>query len=394
MDHVGDFVHSTPLIRELRRNCPNSYITLVVSSPVYPLAQFCPYVNEVIPFDVTFSGVQNSFPHDVVETLNRIADFAMKHLWAKQYDLGICPQFFHWDSPLAPFMLYLSGAKRRVGFAVNAYLQDSVRRFPIENDVAHFLYTDAILPPKNIVHDVSRMLYLLQSIGMKIHSDHCELYYTKSDLFKAKNLLGDFAKDRIKVIAGIGASDKTRKYPIEKYLVALKEIISRGAAVIILGGPAERQDARFLEENLPAGTCKNLVKVGAGWRVDCAVMSLADVYVGNSTGMADIAAAAKLPTIVVHREAIEKESKFGKLTLSEYSTCFPYQTDAIVIRPQKFLDDCGAGISFGGCRVIDECHCIAQIKPSEIVAAFEEMMRFKYNSRIIFKTSEISSEMP
>ncbi|MBQ7628612.1 MAG: hypothetical protein IJS81_00125 [Selenomonadaceae bacterium] len=62
------------------------------------------------------------------------------------------------------------------------------------------------------------------------------------------------------IAAGIGANIPQRKYPVEKYLIAFREIISKGASIIILGGSAEVDDAKFLEDNLPARYIKNLVK--------------------------------------------------------------------------------------------------------------------------------------
>ncbi len=51
LDEIGDVVLTTPLLRELRRNLPRAWITLVVKKQVYNLVVNCPYVNEVLSFD-------------------------------------------------------------------------------------------------------------------------------------------------------------------------------------------------------------------------------------------------------------------------------------------------------------------------------------------------------
>src|ERR1700722_13007496 len=46
---LGDLVLITPLLRELRRNLPNAWITLIVVDRFADIVQTCPYVDEVIP---------------------------------------------------------------------------------------------------------------------------------------------------------------------------------------------------------------------------------------------------------------------------------------------------------------------------------------------------------
>lgn len=51
LDAIGDFILTTGVIREVRKNFPKAQITLVVSLLVYPVAEFCPYVNEILHFN-------------------------------------------------------------------------------------------------------------------------------------------------------------------------------------------------------------------------------------------------------------------------------------------------------------------------------------------------------
>ena len=51
LDNIGDFLLTVPAIREIRMNYPNAFITLAVRSHVRPIAELCPYVNEVLPFE-------------------------------------------------------------------------------------------------------------------------------------------------------------------------------------------------------------------------------------------------------------------------------------------------------------------------------------------------------
>jgi len=88
-------------------------------------------------------------------------------------------------------------------------------------------------------HDCFINLYLLKAYGLKIKNTDLEVWFDKTDIFNAKNILKNFGENRIKIAVGIGATDIERKYPVEKYLIAFKKIISTGASIIIFGGKDE-----------------------------------------------------------------------------------------------------------------------------------------------------------
>ena len=52
IDAIGDMIVMSGMIREVRKNFPQARITLVCSPLVYPLVELCPYVNEVLTFDL------------------------------------------------------------------------------------------------------------------------------------------------------------------------------------------------------------------------------------------------------------------------------------------------------------------------------------------------------
>ena len=66
IDAIGDMIVTSGFIREVRANFPHARMTLVVSPLVYPLVELCPYVNEVLSFDLKTLGrggqLRRSFP--------------------------------------------------------------------------------------------------------------------------------------------------------------------------------------------------------------------------------------------------------------------------------------------------------------------------------------------
>ena len=348
LDAVGDFVLTSATIRTIRENYPQAHITLVVSKTLYPLAELCPYVNEVfaIEQDVEFS----------LRMVADVAEFSIKYLWRRHFDLGFYLGVV--VRPIKNFLLYMSGAKERICFETS----NLDRYFATKSVEMNFDYYD---------HDCVTNLRLLEQAGLKINSTDLEVWYDYADLIQAQSLIENFAVGRKKISVGIGARKGARRYPVEKYLVAFKEIIEKGGSVIIFGGKNELDDAKFLEENLPADCVKNLVPVQTGWRIDTAIVSLTDMYIGNMTGLCDIAATLKKPVITLSRVAKDTQERFKDNEAWSYR---PYRTKFIMLCPQHQLEECAENPIWYGCRA-ENPHCITQIAPSAIVKAYEEILR-------------------
>ncbi len=221
-------------------------------------------------------------------------------------------------------LLYLSGAKERIGYfrGANGTYYRNISPEDAKKDVGYFLLTHQVIQPKKIINDVARSLFVLHAYGLKIQRTNCELWYNEEDLYKAENFLKDFALGRIKVAVGIGANVPERKYPVEKYLQVFKQIIDKGASLVILGGPAEVDDAKFLQDNLPREFVKNITTLKLNWRETAALISLTELYIGNDTETAHCAAAAKIPTITLSPEAKDRELFFER-GLSQFAQYHP-----------------------------------------------------------------------
>lgn len=365
-DAVGDFILSSPAIREIRSNFPNAFITLVVNKQVYPMAELCPYVNEVMAFEMYYSEM------DIFGTFQSICEFAKKFLWRRRYNLSFCLN--GWVTFPKLFMSYISGAKERVAYIMEAQLQYTNQLPPPEKDFSYLFLTRPLLQPKEIVHACANVLYLLVGCGLKVEFTDMEVWFNSADKFYAKKLLENFAPNKLKIVVGIGANAPARKYPIEKYLVAFKEIVKKDAALILLGGPSEVEDAKFLQENLPAESVLNLVGVSGGWRIDSAITAQADLYIGNDTGTMHLAVVAKLPVIYPSRIAKDRKKHFPNEP-TEIEGAFPWQTKVILLQPEHQLGECAVTPGLFGC-ISNTSHCIAQIKPEEIVSAFDTMKNF------------------
>lgn len=356
MDEIGNCVMTSGFLRELRRNRPQAHITLVVSPLVEPLFELCPHVDEVFEF----SSGQGTSLQDV---LRGAVNFCLRHLWERHYDLCFCPQWGV-DRSWTLLLGFLSGARERVGYSegVSPEKRESNRGYDR-------LLTRPLVSPPEVLHEVSRSFYLLQDFGMDVQNDTMEVWFDDQDRLIAHRLLVNFMEDHPVAVVALGAGRACKKYPVERYVTALRSISESGMRFVLLGGTDVDLEGSFFTRTMPRGTVLNLV--GQTYlRVTAAILSMADLYIGNDTGIVHLAAALGIPVIEVLAEAADKEDDKG--IYSCYERFYPWHTPAIVLRPPHALPPCDHTAVLGGCSTTMP-HCICRIEPEEIVAAYNAM---------------------
>ena len=362
LDAIGDMILTSGFLRELRKNFPQARITLVVAPLTFPLVELCPYVNEVLPFDT------KKFSKDFPEMFAQLVPFCRENFWSKNFSIAFSPQ---WGAKnlISLLLCWLSGARERIGFGTNPYASWGFEPSPEESAIDNFLLTKNIFPTQNEVAEIEKYFYLLKAVGFEVNDKSAELFFGAEDLIYARELLKNIPTACKKVVVGIGAGDGNRRYPVEKYLIALDELARKNLAFVIVGGRDELDDATYLERNLPHGKVLNLVGKTTLRQTE-AVISQSDFYVGNDTGVMHMAAAAKLPCLVLYRDAQDKENYLcGVLSPSQRFS--PWQTNAVILRPDHQLDDCARRDPVYGWCHHDEPHCITQIPPQWIIDGFE-----------------------
>ena len=362
LDAVGDMILTSGFLREVRKNFPQARITLVVSPLVYPIVELCPYVNEVLSFD------QKNLNRNILPAMETLATFCRENFWRKKFSIAFSPQ---WGSDNLPglFMCWLSGARIRLGFGADPYESWGLKPSPVQASLNKFLLTKNILTPRSEVADIEKIFYLLEAVGLAVNQTHTELFFGAADFLRARELMKNIPSTTKKVLVGLGAGHLNRKYPAEKYLVALKELAKKNLAFVIVGGQSELEDANFIEKNLPRGKVLNLVGQTT-LRETEAVISQTDFYLGNGTGVMHMAAAAQIPVLALIREAADKQD-YQPGFYSEVQRFPPWQTKAVILQPDHQLEECAKLEPIHGWCHADKPHCITQIKPQEIIAGFE-----------------------
>jgi lipopolysaccharide heptosyltransferase II len=249
---MGDVILFYPVIKVLRDLYPKSQIIFVVEPRCKSVAEKNPYVNRVITFDLKNKP-------ELKDYLALIKDLRKENL-----DLAISMG----SSFMVPVLLFLSGAKHRVGYATNKL---------------KFLYSKAV--PLNKNQYAAKMYFdLLKGVG--IDADMLnpvpEIKIPESDMkwanewFASHGLIARGSQKIVLVHPGASKLSKQKNIiktwePI-KWTKLIDELLKKNIKVILAGGPDDEEDVNFIRKHIKDpgndfvdafGETKNLDQLGA-----------------------------------------------------------------------------------------------------------------------------------
>ena len=287
LNAMGDLILSSGFIREIRKMFPDAHITLVCLGFWASLLKNCPYVDKTISCFARDDDAFTSFQTTI--------KFCQDRIWGYDFDVAIN---LHWGLAgyLGSLLAWLSGAPTRIGFNFQSerqyYKGEFITGHLTDNDeYDRYFLTDPVQTPYELYSEVEKKYFLLNYIKSKYNIDvnvnkKLELWIDDNDKIKAKELLNNAREE--KIIIGLGASYEGKKYPVNKLYQALLQLHSDKRTFILVGGEKEETDAQYLYAQLVTYSkdkecCINLVNK-TSLRETAAVISLADMYVGNDTG--------------------------------------------------------------------------------------------------------------
>jgi heptosyltransferase-2 len=351
LDGIGDMVLTTPFLRELRRNLPSAWITLVVAPSNFNLMETCPHVNEVLS-----CGWEDNSDIKRYHRLWRSFFFARKHLRLRRFDLAVLPRR-GLDRLHASFLAYFSGAPFRVGFkGIVSEKPERVR--------AYFRNTDRLLShglcDNEPRHELQYGLELLKFLGGAVQDDSLELWLTEKDREDALKTLeahGVSRADNV-VAIGLGASDPKRQWPTPRFVELSEWLIRKfSARILLMGGKGDEPSARMLRSGCNGNTIDVVGKVSL--RQATALLKRSNLFIGNDTGTMHMAAAAGVPVIEIssfpfHGNPLHPQSpmRFG-----------PWKVPQLVLQPSKPIAPCSQAC------LAAEPHCILNVTLDQAKAA-------------------------
>ena len=358
LDEIGDVVMTTPFLRELRRNKPNAWITLVVKPAVYDLIELCPYVNEVLTYDWNTKGYLWQVRQ--LRCHGRALKLCFKYLWKRRFDLAIIPRW-DIDSYHATFLAYFSGAPWRVGYSENVN-EDKLR---INNNYDR-LFTD-VIDDNTLKHEVERNLDVIRHLGGEIRDNHLELWLSEDDEAFADKVLRDHGVRSWELIVGFGPSggnSSLKQWPVKNFGDLGKWLKAEYKAhIVIVGGPDEEM---FGEDIVRMAGTSVINMVGkTTLRQMGALLKRCNLYIGNDAGPLHVAAAMNIPLIAL----------FGSSCPHRFSTWGDHQT---VIWSGFDCSPCFRKYHANRCKycIMDRPNCILSITVEQVKEELERKFQW------------------
>jgi ADP-heptose:LPS heptosyltransferase len=352
LDQLGDLVLTTPLFRELRRNFPGSRCTVVVQAAFQSILATNRNVDEILPLQ----EVRAKWLPARARRLASALWFYWTELRHRHFDLAISPRW-DVDENLATMLCVLSNAGTRVGHSEHGL--DAKQRFN-RGFVGAF---DFVVPLRPTQHEVDRNLETVEALGGKVEDRRLEICLTANDRKFARELLIHRERDRLLAAIGIGGRAPSRRWPLKNYSRLIAEL-NRHHMVqpVIVCSNDEHIAASELSTMLPVPPC---IVRGIPLRVVCAVLEECDIFVGNDSGPAHLAAAMDCPTLVVSRHPLHGDPNHPNSPARFAPRCSRYR----VVQPSIGAGDCATS-----CRVT-EPHCINVVTVEVVLQAAMDLLR-------------------
>ena len=293
---LGDAVMTTPALLRLREKFPAAHISILTPSKLEDVWQNHPAVDETI----SFTAEENIFA-------------VAKKLRPKKFDLALVLP----NSPRAALEVFLAGITQRLGYARpwrNFFLTQAIapragavkmhkrsvgeiQELTAEN--SKFKIQNSKIPAR--AHQIFEYLNLTAALGANPEPLAPRLLVTPEEMEAAQKKFG--LGEVSKPIFGLNAGAEygpAKRWPVEKFIAAAKEIQSRTHCVwILFGGKAdaaltariesEIQNSKFKIQNLCGQT---------SLRELMALLKLCRVVLTNDTGPMHVATALGTRVVV------------------------------------------------------------------------------------------------
>ena len=328
---IGDTVLATPSLHALRRFVPGARIDVLLEDWVAPLLEGSADVDRVL----TVRRKSQS-------SRLRVA----RQLRSEGYDVAYN---LHGGSTAA-LLVRASGARHRVGYADYAYAA-------LHN---HAAPPSAELWGREKTHSAEQQLALLGWTGVPVTDRPASrLFVTDAAAAVVERRLNDeagLATGQPFALIHPAAAFDTKTWAAENFARVVEHLAARGLAAVAVAGPGEgkvidevRSHSRaplhgFTDLSLPELT---------------ALAARASVFVGNDSGVAHVAAAVRVPQVVV----------FGSSNVAHWR---PWTSaPAEVVREEMHCAPC-PGYT---CAEFGVPECIRRVPTDRVVAAVERILK-------------------
>jgi len=339
---MGDLIMTTPVFSELKRHYPNSIVIAVVQHRNRELLITNPHVDHIFsPVSIKDASWFRGLRREVA-----LLKLYRKSLCSEPIDITINPRLGP-DYYGADFLMKL------VGSPVGLRFRDGWTRGPaaLLNQFA-FRFVKNLAHPQ-AQHEVISNLGIIQSLTGSASTGTPRIYLRQEDLLYAKRILRN-TQDLVRIVLTFGSLAKRRAWPLDRWAQTVKLIAEWTKIVVVIVCSADDEEYALELKSLIGGSTRQVC--GATLLQAAAVFEQCSLFLGNDTGLAHLAAAVGMPTIVVSPHPLSGEPDHENSPIRFR----PWSRRVSVIQPLTGLSPCSAG-----CEAI-EAHCILQVSAKAV----------------------------
>jgi len=275
---LGDVIHLTPFLLNLRRRFPNAHIAVLGRPGLKNLLEVQNLSNELIPINLPWTNwlprwkAYNPFSLLVLKFLRDAL-----RLRQRQFDLAFVSGLGDIRGNIA---LYLVGARRRVAYGFGG---------------GGVLLTDAVEPDLSRMHRPQLSLRLLEQIGIPMIPWRQLLCLAPEDAEFGREFLARNGIQEGDLVVGIhpGAGAPVKEWGEDRFGELAGKIVKQfGAKAIWFSDPG--QPPTKLN-----GHNKSVIRATLPLRQFLGVVSCCDAFVGNDSGPMHMAAGLGVPVVTI-----------------------------------------------------------------------------------------------
>lgn len=324
---IGDTVLSTPALFALRRFLPDAEVDILVEDWVAPVLSNHPHANKVI-----------TLQRKSVAARARVA----REIRAARYDVV----YNLHGGTTATFLARATGARHRVGYQAYQYAQLHNHQAP----------SSLSLWGQQKAHSVEQQLALLGWTGVPVTDrppTHLAVTTEAARVIK-HNLEASGLADRKIAVIHPAAAFATKQWAVQHFAKVAEFLSELGLAPVAIAAPNETE----LLKQLTTSTSVHVTTFDFSLPEVTALLANAQLFVGNDSGIAHIAAAVKTPSVVI----------FGSSNIAHWQ---PWSTaPAEVVFEEMPCQPCHGYF----CEQFAQPECILRVPVSRVTAAIERVV--------------------
>jgi heptosyltransferase-2 len=328
--NLGDLAIVVPFLKNLRGSYPEARISLLVNAGLASFLEGQGLVDEFIPVRVPWAQhfsrwkKYNPFSRHWISFARTLLVIRKRKLdWAISGRMDVRDNF----------LLWLSGAARRIGYGLGG---------------GGFLLTDRVVPELSRPHRADIWLHLLEALGKPADRDLSGMQLSADELASAQSFVQEKGIPSDAFLIGVhpGARIAVRRWGDERFAEVARDLLAESDAHILwFSDPGNPSLAPPLERCHP---------VSLEFRSFLAVLSRCRILICNDSGPMHVANLLGVPVVAV----------FGPQKPEWFGPRGP--RDRVVIHSEFPCRPC-----FDYC-IFDEPLCLRAITPGEVVASVRE----------------------